>query len=98
MVGDESTPAEIVRLKARVRALERALQRKSVVLRILERELCPQDSIRLTRILTTGSPYPGSDPSLLGADDAVGIQASDVEGTLAQVWRSLAIPHGGVEE
>jgi hypothetical protein len=98
VVEEEIAPAEIVRLRARIQELEQALQRKSTVLRILERELCQQDSILLTRIAARGSPYPGSDPSLLGAGDTIRLQNSGVESTLAQVWRSLGTPRGGAAE
>jgi hypothetical protein len=98
VVEDEITPAEMVRLRARIKELEQALRRKSAVLRILERELCPYDSVLLTRIVTSGLPYPESDPSLLGASDTMRLQASEVESTLAQVWRSLGVPHGGTAE
>lgn len=93
----ESSPAEMARLRARIRELERALRRKSAVLRILERELCLRDSILLTRVAASGSPYPDSDPSLFGASDTIGLRTSDVESTLAQVWRSLGTPPDAAE-
>ena len=98
MVEHEETLAELVRLKARVRELEEVLRRRSAVLRTLERELCPRDSALLTRIAAGGSTYPGSGLSLLGAGDTIRLESSEVEATLAEVWRSLEAPPGRAAE
>ena len=81
---------EIAELRARVAALEQALERRSQELRQLQQLACLDDLLKIDQLCTQsgrGSGL-GFDPS--SWQESHRMQPSDAEETLRQLWRSLA--------
>jgi hypothetical protein len=90
-VVEDPTDAEetITRLRARLAELEKNLEEKSALLRVLAVELCEADLIAMTRIASGRAPDPGADVSLLGLRPSTVLKPADVETTVQRLWRSL---------
>ena len=90
MVEDPTdAEATIAQLRARLAEVERVLEEKSALLRVLAAELCEADLIALTRIASGRGPDVGADVSLLGLRPSILLKPADVETTVQRLWRSL---------
>ena len=94
MVSTEggSGAATIARLEARVRTLERSLAERSRLLRQLARVICEEDLMSLSRRRVGKPPIPRPGFGLRGWRETTTLAASDVEKTMAELWRSASPP------
>lgn len=84
--------AEIVRLTARVAALEKALKQRSALVTSLTRELCDDDLASFSRLAAGLPPLPRAGIGLLGWRETTALTTGDVERTMRELWRSVVSP------
>jgi hypothetical protein len=85
-------PAEsqqIVRLQARVAALEALLERRSRELRLIQRHVCHRDLLVISRISAGLPPLPFGPFSPDFWQETTALTAAEVEPTLEALWSSL---------
>jgi hypothetical protein len=86
------TVHEVERLKARVAALESALEERSRELRLIQRYVCQRDFLLIARLRAGLAPLPRGafEPGFWRETTA--LTAADVEDTLQDLWTSLTPP------
>lgn len=86
----DAAAVEIARLRARVEALEAALQRRSRELQSIQENVCPRDLMIISRVAAGLSPVPRGcfDPTFW--DETTDIVEADVEEALVGLWKSLS--------
>lgn len=89
---DASSATEIARLEARVAALELSLADRSRLLRQLARVVCEDDLMSISRLRAGQPPIPRAGFGLRGWRETTTLATSDVEKTMAELWRSAAPP------
>ena len=92
MSTEGDSAAAIARLEARVQALERSLAERSRLLRQLARVICEEDLMSLARLRVGRPPIPRAGFGLRGWRETTTLASSDVEKTMAELWRSAAPP------
>jgi hypothetical protein len=99
MPGDDRIALEaslrIVRLQARVAALEEALVRRSTQLRELQRLLPGRELLNLSRLAGGLPPIPRGRYDLETWRETTALSTANVEETLLDLWRSLAATPSG---
>ncbi|MCP4659874.1 MAG: hypothetical protein GY856_31105 [bacterium] len=78
-------------LEARVEALEAALAARSRQLRQLQEHLLPEDLLLLSRLANGLPPLPRQAYDLSLWTETTEMTPADVEDTLRDLWRSLAV-------
>ena len=79
----------IARLEGRITTLERALERRSRELRLLQATLSPGDLVQLARIADGLPPLPQMAHQLEFWTETTVIQPAHIEATLEDLWASL---------
>lgn len=79
----------IARLEGRIVALERALERRSRELRLLQATLCPGDLVQLARLADGLPPLPRMAHQLEFWTETTQIQPAHIAATLEDLWASL---------
>ena len=89
---------EIERLKARVAALESALEERSRELRLIQRHVCQRDFLLIARVRAGLAPLPRGafEPGFWR--ETTELTATDVQDTLQDLWFSLTPPRSLHEE
>lgn len=89
MAADATPEARIAYLEGRVAALEAALERRSELLRRMQREAHPEALLLLSRLEGGLPPLPlqGYDPERW--QETTDLVEADVERTMTDLWRSL---------
>jgi hypothetical protein len=82
----------ISRLEARVESLERLLAERSRLLRQLALVLCDDDLLSLSRLAVGQPPTPRAGFGLRGSHETTELTYSDVDKTMAELWRAAASP------
>ena len=77
-------------LEARVAALEAALERRSRIQRMIQREMCDEDLLIISRIEAGLPPLPRQAYDVELWPETADLTAADVEQTMGDLWRSLA--------
>lgn len=87
----------IARLEARVKELEAALERRSDLLRRLQRHLTNRDLLLLSRLEDGLSPIPRGAHDLASWEETTELTPAEVEEAVTDLWTSLAVwkPTGG---
>lgn len=85
----EALLARIARLEGRIAALENALDRRSLELRLLQRSLCAADLVQLARIADGLPPLARIAHQLEYWTETAAITPADLESTLEDLWTSL---------
>jgi hypothetical protein len=85
----DALQAHIARLEGRITALERALERRSRELRLLQATLSPGDLVQLARIADGLPPLPRMAHQLEFWTETTAIQPAHIEATLEDLWASL---------
>jgi hypothetical protein len=85
---------QIERLKARVAALESALEERSRELRLIQRNVCQRDFLLIARLRAGLAPLPRGafEPGFWR--ETTELTAADVEDTLQDLWSSFTPPRG----
>lgn len=96
----DATAATVARLEGRIAALERALERRSLELRDIQRHVCKRDLALIGRIQAGLPPLPPPSCDAIFWRETTATTEADVEETLVALWSSLAPPaaddpHGG---
>ena len=92
MVADEDRRRlRIAELEAQVERLEKSLAERSALIRALSPELCDRDLVTLSRLSSGLPPLPRSGIGLAGWRESTELSPSDVEETMTELWRSLAV-------
>jgi hypothetical protein len=88
---------EVERLKARVAALESALEERSRELRLIQRNVCQRDFLFIARLRAGLAPLPRGafEPGFWR--ETTELTSADVEDTLQDLWTSLT-PPGALQE
>lgn len=91
--AETAETAELERLRARVAALESALERRSHELRLIQRYVCQRDFLLIARLQAGLSPLPRGafEPGFWRETTA--LTTADVEDTLQDLWTSLTPPN-----
>ncbi|HXU45685.1 MAG TPA: hypothetical protein VN783_09170 [Thermoanaerobaculia bacterium] len=84
---------ELARLRARVTALEQALERRSEQLRQLQRHLTRRELVNLSRLTGGLPPMPLAAHQLEQWRETTDLTAAEVPETLRDLWRSLTLPN-----
>ena len=89
------TVHEVERLKARVAALESALEERSRELRLIQRNVCQRDFLLIARLRAGLAPLPRGafEPGFWR--ETTELTSADVQDTLQDLWSSL-IPPGSI--
>lgn len=82
--------AYIAELEARVEALEAALERRSRIYRLIQREVCDEDLLIISRIEAGLPPLPRQAYDVDLWPETTDLTAADVEESMGDLWRSLA--------
>ena len=90
MAAPTEAEKEIARLTARIEALEAALERRSQLLRLLQRYLSARDLVLLSRLADGLAPLPWSEQALESWRETTELTPSEVEEALTNLWASLA--------
>ncbi|MCP3960106.1 MAG: hypothetical protein GY719_19850 [bacterium] len=77
-------------LEAKVEALEEALRRRSEVLRKVQREVCQDDLLQISRIEAGLPLLPRQAYDVSLWPETTELTTADVEQTMTDLWRSLA--------
>ena len=88
---------QIARLEARVAGLEAALERRSHLLRLLQRYLSTRDLLLLSRLADGLAPLPWGEQDLASWRETTELMPAEVEEALGNLWASLTpvTPTGG---
>lgn len=92
MMEPVSQDERLAYLEARIEALEAALEDRSRLLRQLQDRLLPEDLLLLSRLTGGLPPLPRQAYDLSLWTETTEMTPADVEDTLRDLWRSLAIP------
>ena len=79
----------IAQLEARVAALESALERRSRIHRLIQREVSDDDLLIISRIEAGLPPLPRQAYDVELWPETTDLTSSDVEQTMGDLWRSL---------
>jgi hypothetical protein len=88
---DRSGRVRIAELEAQVQRLEKSLAERSDLIRALSPELCDKDLVTLSRLSSGLPPLPRSGIGLAGWRESTELSPADVEETMIELWRSLAV-------
>lgn len=88
---DRSVSPRIAELEAQVERLEKSLAERSALIRALGPELCDKDLVTLSRLSSGLPPLPRSGIGLAGWRESPDLSPADVEETMIELWRSLAV-------
>jgi hypothetical protein len=89
--------AEIVRLRARVAALEAALERRSRELRLIQKHVCVQDLVLISRACAGLPLAKGAyDPRLWR--ETTDVTEADIQETLEDLWLAVTPARAGGDE
>jgi hypothetical protein len=85
---------EIARLRARVAALEAALERRSRELRLIQKHVCPRDLVVVSRVCAGLPLAKGAyDPMLWR--ETTDITEADIQETLEDLWMAVSPSSAG---
>ena len=76
-------------LEAKVETLEEALRRRSRVLRKIQRQVCQDDLLQVSRIEAGLPPLPRQAYDVALWPETTELTSADVEQTMRDLWRSL---------
>ncbi len=100
MKSDDRRDATIARLSARIERLERILEQRSVELRHLIAELCPEDALKASEILGGAPPGEARTAAYYALDwfrESTQTTLRDVEPVLATMWERSPRRHNEIE-
>ncbi len=76
-------------LEARVESLEQALERRSRIHRMIQRQVCSDDLLVISRIESGLPPLPDQAYDIDLWPETTDLTSADVEQTMTDLWRSL---------
>ena len=81
-------PPEILHLRARVAALEAALERRSRELRLIQRHVCPRDLVVISRVCAGLPLAKGAYDPMLWLETTE-VTEADIQETLEDLWLAV---------
>jgi len=87
-VSAPEAQAELARLRARVSALEAALERRSRELRLIQRHVCPRDLVVISRVCAGLPLAKGAYDPMLWLETTE-VTEADIQETLEDLWLAV---------